>query len=227
MASTRRFGTFEGVFTPTILTILGAIMYLRLGWVVGNAGFGGALVIILLAKLVTVTTGLAMASMASNIKIGAGGSYAIISRSMGLEVGGAVGIPLYFSQSLGAAMYIVGFTEAWVAIYPEYNALIVGFAVLTGLLIISLISAKVAMKLQYIIMALITASLVSLFLGNGDGSGQIIIWGSFEKASFWVVFAIFFPAVTGIEAGAAMSGDLRDPKKASLLESSLPLPYPL
>lgn len=214
MASTRRFGTFEGVFTPTILTILGAIMYLRLGWVVGNAGFGGALVIILLAKLVTVTTGLAMASMASNIKIGAGGSYAIISRSMGLEVGGAVGIPLYFSQSLGAAMYIVGFTEAWMAIYPEYNALVVGFAVLTGLLIISLISAKVAMKLQYIIMALITASLVSLFLGNGDGSGQIIIWGGFEKASFWVVFAIFFPAVTGIEAGAAMSGDLRDPKKS-------------
>lgn len=81
MATSKKFGTFEGVFTPTILTILGAIMYLRLGWVVGNAGFGGALVIILLAKLVTVTTGLAIASMASNIKIGPGGSYAIISRS--------------------------------------------------------------------------------------------------------------------------------------------------
>ena len=65
MAAPRRFGTFEGVFTPTILTILGAIMYLRLGWVVGNAGFGGALVIILLAKLVTVSTGLAIASMSS------------------------------------------------------------------------------------------------------------------------------------------------------------------
>ena len=51
MSSSKRFGTFEGVFMPTILTILGAIMYLRLGWVVGNAGFGGALIIILLAKL--------------------------------------------------------------------------------------------------------------------------------------------------------------------------------
>ena len=100
MAASKKFGTFEGVFTPTILTILGAIMYLRLGWVVGNAGFGGALVIILLAKLVTVTTGLAIASMASNIKIGPGGSYAIISRSLGLEIGGAVGIPLYLSQAL-------------------------------------------------------------------------------------------------------------------------------
>lgn len=72
MSSRRRFGTFEGVFTPTILTILGVIMYLRLGWVVGNAGFGGALIIILLAKVVTVTTGLAIASMSSNIKIGDG-----------------------------------------------------------------------------------------------------------------------------------------------------------
>ncbi|MFQ5917426.1 MAG: Na-K-Cl cotransporter, partial [Candidatus Binatia bacterium] len=93
MTTPRRFGTFQGVFTPTILTILGVIMYLRLGWVVGNAGFGGAVVIILMAKLVTISTGLAMSSMTTNIKIGAGGSYAIISRSLGLEIGGAVGIP--------------------------------------------------------------------------------------------------------------------------------------
>lgn len=83
----------------------------------GQCRFGGALIIILLAKLVTVTTGLAIASMASNIKIGAGGSYAIISRSLGLEIGGAIGIPLYLSQALGAAMYIIGFTEGWLAIF--------------------------------------------------------------------------------------------------------------
>ncbi|MFQ6674701.1 MAG: Na-K-Cl cotransporter, partial [Fidelibacterota bacterium] len=214
MAAPRRFGTFEGVFTPTILTILGAIMYLRLGWVVGNAGFGGALVIILLAKLVTITTGLAMSSMTTNIKIGAGGSYAIISRSMGLEVGGAIGIPLYLSQALGAAMYIAGFTEGWVAVFPNHNPLEVALIVLVSLLVIALISAKVAMKVQYVIMSLIILSLISFFLGKGDGTGQITLWGNFEKAPFWVVFAIFFPAVTGIEAGAAMSGDLKDPRRS-------------
>ena len=214
MASSRRFGTFEGVFTPTILTILGAIMYLRLGWVVGNAGFGGALVIILLAKLVTVTTGLAIASMASNVRIGAGGSYAIISRSLGLEIGGAVGIPLYLSQALGGAMYIIGFTEAWMALFPQHMPLQVAGGVLLFLLAIALISAKVAMKFQFIIMALISASLVSFFLGKGDGSAEIALWGGFESAPFWTVFAIFFPAVTGIEAGAAMSGDLKDPKRS-------------
>ena len=214
MSAPRRFGTFEGVFTPTILTILGAIMYLRLGWVVGNAGFGGALVIILLAKLVTVTTGLAIASMSTNIKIGAGGSYAIISRSLGPEIGGAIGIPLYLSQALGAALYISGFVEGWVSLFPQHNPLHVASLVLAGLLTISLISAKAAMKMQYMIMFLIASSLVSFFLARGDGTGEIVLWGGFEKAPFWAVFAIFFPAVTGIEAGAAMSGDLKNPKRS-------------
>ncbi|MFQ6674705.1 MAG: amino acid permease [Fidelibacterota bacterium] len=214
MTSPRRFGAFQGVFTPTTLTILGVIMYLRLGWVVGNAGFGGALVIILLAKLVTITTGLAMSSMTTNIRIGAGGSYAIISRSLGLEIGGAVGIPLYFSLTLGAAMYIVGFTEGWLAIFPHHNPLVIKTVTLAILMVISYIGAYVALKIQYVILAIIVASLVSLLLGSGDGNAQIVMWGSFPKASFWHVFAIFFPAVTGIEAGAAMSGDLKDPKRS-------------
>lgn len=88
-----RFGTFGGVFTPDVLTILGVIMYLRLGWVVGNAGFAGAVGIIILAKAVTICTGLSMASITTNIKIGAGGAYSIIVKSLGLEAGGSVGIP--------------------------------------------------------------------------------------------------------------------------------------
>lgn len=212
MSARRKFGTFEGVFTPTILTILGVIMYLRLGWVVGNAGFGGALIIILLAKVVTVTTGLAIASMSSNIKIGDGGSYAIISRSLGLEIGGAVGLPLYLSQALGAAMYIVGFTEGWIAIFPDHDPLIVSSSVLALLITTSLISARIAMRLQYGIMFLIGFSFVSLFAGQQGTESQILLWGGYENAPFWAVFAIFFPAVTGIEAGAAMSGELKDPK---------------
>ena len=207
------FGPFEGVFTPTILTILGVIMYLRLGWVVGNAGVGGAILIILLAKIVTVTTGLSIASMATNIKVGAGGSYAVVSRSLGLEVGSAVGIPLYLSQSLGGAMYIVGFTEGWLALFPTHEPKIVGVVVLAVLFTVSMISAKVAMKVQYVIMAVIVMSLVSFFAGRGDAAVHVVGWGEFSAASFWVVFSIFFPAVTGIEAGAAMSGDLKDPSK--------------
>ncbi len=210
----RKLGTFEGVFTPTILTILGVIMYLRLGWVVGNAGFGGALLIILLAKVVTISTGLSIASIATNTRVGAGGSYALISRSLGLEIGSAIGIPLYLSQALGGALYISGFTEGWLAIFPLHPPLIVSTSVLLFLFVLSMIGTKFAIKANFVIMAIIVASLVSFFLGEGSNEATIKLWGSFDKASFWVVFALFFPAVTGIEAGAAMSGDLKDSRKS-------------
>ncbi len=209
-----RLGTFEGVFTPTLLTILGVIMYLRLGWVVGNAGFGGALLIIILAKIVSITTGLAVSSVATNTKIGAGGTYAMISRALGAEIGSAIGVPLYLSQGLGAAMYIIGFTEGWLSIFPEHSAHLVSSSVLAFLTIISLFGAHYAMKVQYLIMLVIGLSLFSFFFGTGNESGQVVLWGDFEKAPFWVVFAIFFPAVTGIATGAAMSGDLKDPQRS-------------
>lgn len=210
----KKLGTFAGVFTPTILTILGVIMYLRLGWVVGNAGFGGALIIILLAKMITVTTGLSIAAIATNTRVGAGGSYALISRSLGLEAGSAVGIPLYLSQTLGGAMYISGFIEAWIALFPVHDPIVVGISVLLLVLMVSLLGAQFAMRTQYLIMFIITISLVSFFSASGATTPSIVVWGQFPQASFWAVFAIFFPAVTGIEAGAAMSGDLKDSKKS-------------
>ena len=69
----RTYGWFTGVFTPTLLTILGVIMYLRLPWVVGNAGLVGALSILALATAITVATGLSLASIATNTRLGAGG----------------------------------------------------------------------------------------------------------------------------------------------------------
>ena len=208
----KKLGTFSGVFTPTALTILGVILYLRLGWVVGNAGIGGAILIIILAKLVTITTGLSITSIVTNERIGSGGSYAIISKSLGLELGGAIGLPLYLSQALGGALYITGFTEAWLSIFPDHNAKLVASLVLLFVFVSSFISVKFVTKIYYIVMTVIVLSLISFFAGKGQ-PGNAAIWGSFEKAPFWKVFAIFFPAVTGIEAGAAMSGDVKDPKK--------------
>ena len=115
----KKFGTFGGVFTPTLLTILGVIMYLRLGWVVGNAGLLGAWLIIIISFLITLTTALSMSSITTNIRIGAGGAYAIISQSLGLEVGGSLGIPRYVSQGLAVTMYIFGFREGWLSIFPD------------------------------------------------------------------------------------------------------------
>ncbi len=210
----KKFGTFGGVFTPNVLTILGVIMYLRLGWVVGNAGFLGTLAIILLAKSVTIFTGLSMSSITTNIKIGAGGAYSIITKSLGLEAGGSVGIPLYIAQTLSAALYIIGFTEAWIRVFPNHIPIVISISAWFVLLIITSISAQLAIRTQYIIMAIVGISVVSFLLTPSPPQPELVLIGKFENAGFWQVFAIYFPAVTGIMAGANMSGDLKNPRRS-------------
>ncbi|MCA9666306.1 MAG: hypothetical protein KC503_11985 [Myxococcales bacterium] len=218
-AASRTYGTFTGVFTPTLLTILGVIMYLRLPWVVGHGGLLGGLLVVGLAVSITLTTGLSLSSIATNTRLGAGGPYAIIARSLGLEVAGSVGVPLYISQALAVAMYIVGFREGWLWLFPKHPALIVDLAVFAVVFAIAYISAGLAFRIQYGVMAVIAISLVAV-LGNVDvwrGGGNVVLWGRFDAAggpSFWSVFAVFFPAATGILAGANMSGELRDPRRS-------------
>ena len=211
---TSKFGTFGGVFTPDVLTILGVIMFLRLGWVVGNAGFLGAVLIIVMAKTVTICTGLSMASITTNIKIGPGGAYSIISKSLGLEAGGSVGIPFYISQTLSAALYIIGFTEGWLYIFPSHPRNIVAVVVWFSLLAISYASARFAIKIQYVIMVIIGLAILSIVLTRREANEELVLIGSLEDVGFWGVFAIFFPAVTGIMAGANLSGELKEPRKA-------------
>lgn len=214
--SDNKFGTFGGVFTPTILTILGAIMYLRLGWVVGNSGLIGALIIIVLAEAITIATGLAVSSVATNTRVGAGGAFAIISQSLGLEIGGSVGIPLFFAQSISVTLYILAFAEGWLAIFPTHSMLIVAIIAFFVVCSIAYISAQFAIRIQYVIMAIIALSLVSIFIGYFTAprlyTPQLV--GTFESATFWETFAIFFPAVTGIMVGISMSGSLRKPRRS-------------
>ncbi len=223
----KKFGTFGGVFTPTLLTILGVIMYLRMGWVVGNAGLLGTWLIIFISFLITLCTALSMSAITTNIRIGAGGAYAIISQSLGLEVGGSLGIPRYISQGLAVTMYIFGFREGWLGIFPEHDPFLVDIIVFLFLFTIAYISANLAIKTQYIIMVVIILSIVSIIAAAYNGSmdvptSEALKWGTFKGSvenefsgsNFWLVFAVFFPAATGIMAGANMSGELKDPRKS-------------
>ena len=209
----KRFSTFDGVFIPTILTIIGVILYLRLGWVVGHVGLLGGLLIIILAHISTIATGLSMSSITTNVRIGDGGFYSIISRSLGPEVGGAIGITLYLSQTLSVALYIIGFTEVWLSLYPNHNPHLISSIVLIFILFLSFISAKIAIKFQYIIVILIGISLLSFFFGEHKEVEKILLFNTNSDIPFWTVFAVFFPAVTGISAGASLSGELKNPKK--------------
>lgn len=220
----KTFGTFAGVFTPTTLTILGVIMYIRQPWVVGNAGVIGALGIVLLSVAITLTTALSLSSITTNIRIGSGGAFSLISQSLGLEIGGAIGIPFYFAQSIAVAMYIFGFREGLQTLTPDVNPLILDLLIFAVVMGIAFISTSFAFKIQFVILGIIVLSLVSIYgslfvnelnyniewTGNYPGS----IENDFNGSSFWIVFAVFFPAVTGVMAGANMSGDLTNPRKS-------------
>jgi len=210
------FGTFGGVFTPSILTILGVIMYLRFGWVVGNVGLLGTLLIVTLSTGITFLTALSISAIATDQRVRTGGAYYMISRSLGIEAGGAVGIPLYFAQALSIALYTVGFAESVARAFPGVNEKLVGLVTTVGVAVLALRSARLAIRAQYIIMAAIGLSLISLLLGRPLENTEVEMWGApaAQSAPFWAVFAVFFPAVTGIMAGVNMSGDLREPGKS-------------
>jgi len=216
-----KFGTFGGVFTPNVLTILGVIMFLRFGQITGQAGIGHAILILLCAKLITSLTSFSLAAIATNTRVKGGGAYYLISRSLGVEFGGGIAFVFYLAQSVSVAMYVIGFAEAFVAAYPGIASdqrLVASIANAT-ILVTVLIGAGWAIRLQYVILLILAAAIASFALGAGalfsiDRLTTNFVPAYTGGASALTMFALFFPAATGIMAGANMSGDLRDPAKS-------------
>jgi len=212
----KKFGTFSGVFRPNVLTILGLTFYLRVGWVVGESGLTNALIIILLANLVTILTGLSISTIATGMPVKAGGNYYMISRSLGQEIGGTIGLQLYLSQAISVAFYTVGFTEVFTSIdqFKDINPQILGSCVVLFFAVVSYIGTGFAMKLHFVMFIILILTIASFFTG---GWGEITApnWTSTytEGENFWTVFAVFFPAVTGIAIGTSMSGYLKKPEE--------------
>eukprot|EP00943_MAST-04B_sp_MAST-4B-sp1_P005173 g5173.t1 len=290
-ANAGKFGTWDGVFVSCLLNIFGVIMFLRLGWVVGQAGIIQSIVIILLAGVVTTLTTMSMAAIATNGTVKGGGAYFMISRALGPEIGGTIGILFFLGLCVAISMYVIGFCETLVenfGVCPnKYDALgqlslcdasavkltffgctgpdtaamaacklndirLYGISMMVFLLIMALIGTGWVIKVQLGLMALLTATIISFhvgtFLHNGEADDRVgfvgwggnimkvgengtlidtgksnladmlharytpqIVGGELKEYNFFSVFAIFFPAVTGIMAGANISGLLRDP----------------
>lgn len=219
-----KFGTFLGVYTPSVLTILGLIMYLRFGWVVGNAGLPATLVIVVLSSAITFITALSASAIATNMRVGVGGEYYMIAHSLGLEFGGAIGIPLYFCRTLSITFYSYGLSESvlhllkphWASM-PDSAVQILAAIIIVIITLISSRSTNLALKMQVPILLVVGLSVFALAAGVlRQPISEPPLSGSYPTApgGFWEVFAVFFPAVTGFAVGIGMSGDLKDPSKS-------------
>ena len=223
-----RFGTLGGVFTPCCLTILGVIMFMRAGYVVGDTGLWRAIAILAIAKAITTLTTLSLSAIATNTEVRTGGVYYMISRTLGPDFGGAIGLTLFVSQAVSIAFYVIGFSEALFGlIAPPGSALAANAAVYqleqwtsTGVIVllffVTFKGADLAVRVQYPILMVLLLAVVSFLIGGALSldPGQLasnLGENPGGSVGFWIVFAIFFPAATGITAGANMSGDLKDP----------------
>lgn len=220
------FGTAP-VFLASISTILGAIMFLRFGYAVGNLGLLKTLLIIVLGHMVTIPTAMAIAEIATNRRVEGGGEYYIISRSFGRTIGGAIGFPLYLSQVISVAFYMIAFAEAFSPILQRFELhygvpldprLISLPATLILLSIILKRGAAIGVRALWIVSAILLVSLGLFFFGRGmDGGAPFSVPLANRIADpdrFMLVFAICFPAFTGMTAGVGLSGDLKNPRKS-------------
>ncbi|NXY84313.1 S12A1 protein, partial [Alcedo cyanopectus] len=252
-----KFGWVKGVLVRCMLNIWGVMLFIRLSWIVGQAGIGLGIIVIGLSVVVTTLTGISMSAICTNGVVRGGGAYYLISRSLGPEFGGSIGLIFAFANAVAVAMYVVGFAETVVELLKESDTLmvdesndirIIGTITVVCLLGISVAGMEWEAKAQVILLIVLLIAIANFFIGtviptnnekkargffNYQGKNGVLvvcfIFTSIFAASifaenfgpdfrsgegFFSVFAIFFPAATGILAGANISGDLKDPQSA-------------
>ncbi|MBN1107407.1 MAG: amino acid permease [Bacteroidales bacterium] len=224
--TTRRFGTLP-VFMTAISTILGAILFLRFGFAVGTLGFWGVLLLIFLGHSLTIPTAFALSEIATNKRVEGGGEYFIMSRSFGLNIGATIGFALFLSQAISVAFYIIAFTEAFEFAFNYFasnlnitlprQVISIPVMIILGYIILKQ-GANMGVKMLYVVVGLLFLSLLLFFLGQteyGALTGKAIPSGELRNMDdFFIVFAIVFPAFTGMTAGVGLSGDLKDPSRS-------------
>nr|CAD7196808.1 unnamed protein product [Timema douglasi] len=229
-----------------LLNIWGVMLFLRLSWVIGQAGVGEGVAVICLANLVTLLTTISMSAVCTNGQIKGGGIYYMISRSLGPEFGGAIGLMFTLANSIAVSMYIVGFCESLQDLLRTFGITlidgstndirVVGIGTLVGILVLAMVGMDWVTRTQMVLLIVLIASQVDFVVGSIMGPKSDLekakgfvgynmktfssnIWSDYREFegvehSFFSVFSVFFPAVTGIVAGANLSGDLKDPSSA-------------
>ncbi|CAH0766779.1 unnamed protein product [Diatraea saccharalis] len=221
------FGTWDGVFTSCLINIFGVIVFLRSGWIVGQAGLVNAVFIVLFTVFIALISVLSAVGICDRCRIESGGVYFLLAHTLGSRMGGALGIIYCFGQAVGCALNVVGFGESMANLVGLDNAWAAkGFAIAAVLLLgtINVAGVKWVVKLQFALLLVILLAALDFFVGSftttptkefqGWFNSTITnnTWSNYEEGYSWFkCFGVFFPTITGILAGINMSGDLKNP----------------
>ncbi|XP_052856923.1 solute carrier family 12 member 8 [Drosophila gunungcola] len=222
------FGTWDGVFTSCLINVFGVIVFLRSGWIVAQAGILNAVLIIFCTVVIALVSVLSAIGICERCRVESGGVYFLIAHTLGSRFGGALGLLYCFGQAVGCALNVMGFGESMAGLVGlEGNKWAIrGFATAAVLLLgcINVAGVKWVIKLQFILLMILLISALDFMVGsftseesegfNGWVSGNFVenLWPKYDDGYSWFrVFGVFFPTVTGVLSGINMSGDLRAP----------------
>jgi solute carrier family 12 (sodium/potassium/chloride transporter), member 2 len=241
-----KLGWIQGVLIPVLLNIYGVMLFLRMGWIVGQAGIIEASGIIGVSALICVITTLSLSAISTNGEVKGGGIYYIISRSLGPEFGASVGVVFAFANAIAASMNTIGFCDSLNQLLSSYgikiidnginDTRIIGSVALLIMIVICAVGMEWEVKAQNVLIVIIGAAIVDFMVGTILGpqspeaiakgftgfSTEVLVQNLYPDYRFsegltqtvFTVFAIFFPSVTGIQAGANICGDLKDPSSS-------------
>lgn len=208
------YSAFETIFVPTFITLLPIVFFLKIGWILGHAGITKTLSIITLASVICIITSLSLSTMATNIKIESGGVYFFLSRTFGLDIGAAISLPLFLAQTLGSTFYTLACAEIMRYFLPSVSPQLVTFFLFGIVSLLSFLPSKFALKTQIAIFTMLCLALVNFYFGIYQSPIDLKIDSNVKNLSFWPLFAVFFPIVTGIEASLNFSNRLKNPARS-------------
>ncbi|GAB6028057.1 solute carrier 12 [Chamberlinius hualienensis] len=235
-----KFGWIEGVLILNLMSLWGPMLFLRTSWLVAQGGIIEACMVILFATLITTVTSLSTSAIATNGEVKGGGTYYMLSRSLGPEYGGAIGLIFTFANMIGVAMNIVGFCEAMQDLLNEFglkivdgginDTRIIGIAAVTFCMVICIIGMEWEQKAQILFLIILLTAIFDVIVGsfippdiNKQAKGvtgwsvktaRSNLYENYQGESFISIFSVYFPSSTGILSGANISGELKDPQKS-------------
>ncbi|KAL4099116.1 hypothetical protein QTP88_023594 [Uroleucon formosanum] len=237
-----KLGWVKGVLIPCLLSIWGVMLFLRMHWILGQAGIFHSIIIIFISLLIILITTFSLSAICTNGKVKGGGLYFIISRSIGPEIGASIGILLAFANTISVAMNTIGFCSSLKSLLNSRGTTILdsnirfralGVVSIMILSILCCIGMDREAEVQNALLIAIIVGIFNVIVGSFNGPQSTLAkasgftgfdmktfqqnWNSDYRIdknvqqSFFTIFAVFFPSVTGIQAGANISGDLKDP----------------